>query len=140
MLPFLALIVGRWRKHYIDRLMGDDRFRRSEFAEKVATERLEEARTQLAGSGETKELYNQIHKAVSGFVSDKLGLPEAGLSDGDLIEKIEQKSVNGQTLKTTRYILEKCNTISFAPTGGKDDIESDIQKAEQLITDLKKAL
>jgi hypothetical protein len=140
MLPFLALIVGRWRKHYIDRLTGDDRFRRSEFAEKVATERLEQARNQLADGGETKELYNQIHKAVSGYVSDKLGLPEAGLSDSDLIENIEQQSVNGQTLKTTRYILDKCNTISFAPTGGKDDIESDIQKAEQLITDLKKAL
>lgn len=139
-LPVLALIIGRWRKHYIDRLMGDDQFRRSEFAEKVASERLEQARSELSEGADTKELYNQIHKAVSGYVSDKLGLPEAGMSDGELIENIEQKSVNGQTLKSTKYILEKCNTISFAPTAGKDDIESDIQKAEELINDLKKAL
>lgn len=139
-LPFLALIIGRWRKHYIDRLMGDDQFRRSEFAEKVASERLDQARSKLAEGEDTKELYSQIHKAVSGYVSDKLGLPEAGLSDSELIENIEQQSVNGQTLKSTKYILDKCNTISFAPTAGKDDIESDIQKAEELITDLKKAL
>lgn len=139
-LPLLALIIGRWRKHYIDRLLGDDQFRRSEFAEKVATERLEQARSKLAEGEDTKELYNQIHKAVSGFVSDKLGLPEAGLSDKELIENIEQQSVNGQTLKSVRYILDKCNTISYAPTAGKDDIDSDIQKAEELITDLKKAL
>lgn len=139
-IPVLALIIGRWRKHYIDRLMGDDHFRRAEFAEKVASERLKQARSKLEDGEDTKELYNQIHKAVSGYVSDKLGLPEAGLSDGELIENIERQSVNGQTLKSTKYILDKCNTISFAPTAGKDDIESDIKKAEKLITDLKKAL
>lgn len=139
-LPLLALIIGRWRKQYIDRLLGDTIFRRSEFAEKVAHERLDEAHNKLSDGEDTKELYNQIHKAVSGYVSDKLGLPEAGLSDSEIIEKIEQRSVNGQTLKSTRYILDKCKTISFAPTAGKDDITSDIKKAEQLISDLRKAL
>jgi len=140
MLPLLALVIGRWRKHYIDRLLGDTSFRRSEFAEKVARERLDETRKMLTEQEDTKEVYNQIHKAVSGFVSDKLGLPEAGLSDSEIIEKIEQQSVNGQTLKSTKYILDKCKTISFAPTTGKDDITADIEKAEQLITDLKKTL
>jgi len=139
-LPLLALIIGRWRKHYIDRLLDDDTFRRAEFAEKIAKDRLNDARTRLAEGEDTKELYNQIHKAVSGYVSDKLGLPEAGLSDHDIIGKVEQQSVNGQTLKSTRYILDKCKTISFAPTAGKDDIKTDIEKAEQLISDLKKAL
>lgn len=140
MLPLLALILGRWKKRYIDRLLDDDTFRRAELAEKKAKDRLDEARNKLAGGENTKELYNQIHKAVSGYVSDKLGLPEAGLSDLDIIETIEQQSVNGQTLKSTRYILDKCKTISFAPTTGKDDLTTDIEKAEQLITDLKKAL
>jgi hypothetical protein len=140
MLPVLALIVGRWRKHYIDRLMDDDHFRRSEFAEKLANERLEKARVKLNDGEDTRELYNQIHKAITGFVSDRLGLPEAGLSDSELLDQIEQNSVNGQTLKSTRYILDKCSTISFAPVGGKDDIESDIQKAEELIKDLKKTI
>ena len=139
-LPLLALIVGRWRKYYVDRLLGDDTFRRSEFAEKIARERLDEARNKLSEGENTKELYNQIHKAIAGYVSDKLGLPEAGLSDGEIIEQIERQSVNGQTLKSTRYILEKCKTISFAPNAGKDDITSDIEKADELITDLKKAL
>ena len=136
----MALVIGRWRKYYIDRLMEDDTFRRSEFAEKIARERLDEAQSKLSEGEETKELYNLIHKAVAGFVSDKLGLPEAGLSDSDIIEKIEQQSVNGQTLKSARYILDKCQTISFAPAAGKDDITSDIEKADLLITDLKKAL
>jgi hypothetical protein len=140
MLPVLALIVGRWRKHYIDRLMDDDHFRRSEFAEKLANERLEKARVKLNDGEDTRELYNQIHKAITGFVSDRLGLPEAGLSDSELLDQIEQNSVNGQTLKSTRYILDKCSTISFAPVGGKDDIESDIRKAEELIKDLKKTI
>lgn len=139
-LPVFALIAGYLRKRYIDRLMGDNQFRRAEFAGKVAAERMEKARTQLQEDNDVKELYNLIHKAISGFVSDKLGLPEAGLSDQELIQQIEQRSVNGQTLKNTKYILDKCKTISFAPAGTKDDIASDIEKADKLITDLKKAL
>lgn len=139
-LPVVALIAGYFRKQYINRLMGDKQFRRAEFAGKVAAERMDKARNQLQNDNDVKELYNLIHKAVTGFVSDKLGLPEAGLSDQELIRQVEQQSVNGQTLKSAKYILDKCNTISFAPAGTKDDIASDIEKADKLINDLKKAL
>lgn len=139
-LPFIALIAGWWRKRYIDRLLGDTAFRRAELAEQTARARLDTARQHLQSDENTKEIYNLVHKAVSGFISDKSGLPEAGFSDHDLIIKVEKQSVNGQTLKSLKYLLEKCNTISFAPAGTKSDIESDIEKAESLIKELKRAL
>ncbi|REL25052.1 protein BatD [Rhodohalobacter sp. SW132] len=139
-LPFVALIVGWWRKRYIDKLMGDSSFRRSELAVQTAEERLKQARISLQENENTKEIYNRVHKAVAGFISDKTGLPEAGLSDHELIEAVENRSVNGQTMKSLKYLLDKCNTISFAPAGSKSDIHSDIDKAENVIKDLKRAL
>ncbi|CAN5318753.1 BatD family protein [soil metagenome] len=139
-LPFMALIAGRWRKRYIDKLLGDNTFRRSELAEQTAWDRLETARQNLMADDHTKEVYNLVHKAVSGFISDKTGLPEAGLSDHDIIEEVENRSVNGQTLKSLKYLLDKCNTISFAPAGSKSDIKTDIDKAENLIKELKRTL
>lgn len=139
-LPFIALMAGWLRKRYIDRLMSDTTFRRSEYAEKTAFDRLEEARENLEKNEDTREVYNLVHKSVSGFVSDRLGLPEAGLSDQQVIHEIQNRSVNGQTLKSLKYLLNKCSTISFAPSAGKDDMGADIQKAEKLIKELNQEL
>lgn len=139
-LPFLALIAGWWRKQYIDKLIGDSTFRRSELAEQTAHKRLEKAREELQSNEQAKEVYNLVHKSLSGFISDRTGLPEAGISDSDLIETVEKRSINGQTLKSLKYLLDKCNTISFAPAGSKSDINTDIEKAETLIKELKRTL
>lgn len=139
-LPFLALIAGWWRKQYIDKLIGDSTFRRSELAEQTARKRLEKAREELQGNEHAKEVYNLVHKSLSGFISDRAGLPEAGMSDKDLLNTVERRSINGQTLKSLKYLLDKCNTISFAPAGSKSDIHTDIEKAETLIKELKRSL
>ena len=139
-LPFIALVAGWWRKRYIDRLLGDEKFRRAELAERTAEERLQQARKDLNENGNSKDVYNLVHKALSGFISDKAGLPEAGLSDQELINTVENQSVNGQTLKSLKHLLDKCNTISFAPAGSKSDIKTDIQKAENLIQELNSTL
>ncbi|NBC27025.1 MAG: hypothetical protein GVY08_09200 [Bacteroidetes bacterium] len=139
-LPLLALIAGWWRKTYIDRLKGDHEFRRAELAEQTADERLKQAREDLRTDHEPKQVYNLVHKALTGYISDKTGLPEAGLSDNDLLTTVEHHSVNRQTLKSLKYLLDKCNTISFAPAGSDDAISSDIEKAETLINELKRVL
>jgi len=139
-LPFIALIVGWWRHRYIYKLLANSYFRRSELAIDTARSRLDKAKDELRENPNSKEVYNHVHKALSGYISDKLGLPEAGLGDQELIAKVESQSVNGQTLKSLRYLLDKCSTISFAPVGSKSDVEDDIEKAEILIKDLKKAL
>jgi len=139
-LPLLALIAGWWRKTYIDRLKGDHEFRRAELAEQTADERLKQAREELRADHEPKQVYNLVHKALTGYIIDKTGLPEAGLSDKDLITTVENRSVNGQMLKSLKYLLDKCNTISFAPAGSDGAISSDIEKAETLINELKRVL
>ncbi|MFU8811944.1 MAG: BatD family protein [Balneolaceae bacterium] len=138
-LPFVALIAGLYRKKLTDRLANDSRFRRAHHAYNTAIERLDKAKTHLT-QDEPKLVYHELHKSLSGYIVDQLGLPEAGLSDRDLIESIHQQSVNGEITKTLQRLLDKCSTISYAPAGSKEDISADIRAAESLIKTLKRSL
>lgn len=139
-MPFLALIIGWWRKRYHEKMMADSTFRRSQQSKELADQRLEKARKNLQKQESPKQVYNLLHKAISGYISDKLGLPEAGMSDRELIEAAQQQSVNGQTLKSLKSMLDKCNTFSYAPVDNRDSISADIEKTETLLRELKRTL
>ena len=121
-------------------MMTDETFRRKQLSFETATKRLETAKEHFSNN-RPKEVYNHLHKALSGFISDKIGLPEAGYSDEKLISIVQENvSLNGEITKPLKALLDKCNTISYAPAGGKEDIQNDIEKTEKLISDLKKKL
>jgi len=139
-IPGIALLVGWRQKHHLERMMTDETFRRKQLSFETATKRLETAKEHFSND-RPKEVYNYLHKALSGFISDKVGLPEAGYSDEKLISIVQENvSLNGEITKPLKALLEKCNTISYAPAGGKEDIQNDIEKTEKLISDLKKKL
>jgi len=139
MIPFLVLIIGYLKKRQIDKLQTDSNYSRSFTSFETAKARLEAART-AHNSRDTKELYNQLHKALSGFVSDKLGLPLAGLSDRDIVDNVKEKGADPAIVKSLKGMLDKCATISYAPAGSMSEQMNDIEKTETLIKDLKKVL
>ncbi len=136
-LPLIVLIAGYFKKAQLDRLKYDRNYSRFHNAHEKAKARIEQAK-QAHNNHEPKELYNQLHKTLAGFISDKTGLPEAGFSDSELIEKVAEKNANPDTTKLLKQILDKCATISYAPAGSMADQQTDIDKTEQLIKDLKK--
>ena len=136
-IPLAAVIAAYQKKKVLNRLMSDRRFARSHRAEEVAMGRLQEARS-LVDEGEAKPIYNLLQKALSGFISDKLGLQEAGLSDTDLIEELQKSEIDSNLVNKVRRILQKCATISYAPVGGRADFRTDIIATEKLISELIK--
>lgn len=138
-LPIIAMAIAYWKKHQTDKLLSDRDYQRSHYSYQTAKERLHEARNHFTENN-TKQVYHKLHKAITGFISDKLALPEAGLSDRELIQAVEGRSINGEITAPLKHLLDKCNTISYAPVGSKDDISDDIEKTEKLINDLKKKL
>lgn len=139
LLPFAVLGIAVWKKRMLMKLMNDKEFARAHHAEKVAMERLEYARS-IVDEGDTKEIYNTLHKALFGFLSDKFHLPEAGMSDEELMEHVRSSTIDEQQQAQIRKILDKCATISFAPTGDRTDFRSDIMKTEKLIMELNEQL
>ncbi|MDX1640758.1 MAG: BatD family protein [Balneolaceae bacterium] len=138
-IPFAALVVAVRKKRLLMKLTTDKQFARAHKAEKVAMERLEYARS-IVNEGDAKEIYNTLHKALFGYLTDKLGLPEAGMSDAELMEHVKDSDIDEMQQSQVKKILEKCATISFAPMGDRTDFRSDIIKTEKLITELNTQL
>jgi len=137
--PAAALIVAYQKRKFDLRLHSDRAFARVHFADQLAQDRILHARN-IVNEDRPKEIYNSLHKAVTGFLTDKLSLPEAGLSDQELLEKVTEHGLNADLLKRLRGILDKCATISYAPSGTRADFRSDIIKTEKLISELKEQL
>lgn len=138
-LPILALFVSYWKRSQLERLQSDKTFARRHHATEQANERLKLAKKSHE-SHNPKELYNFLHKALSGYISDKLGLPEAGSSDAELVGRVKDEGVGPGTVKSLKILLDRCATISYAPTGSMDDQLADIKEAEQIIKKLEKQL
>lgn len=138
-LPIVAMAIAYWKKYQTDKLLSDRDYQRAHFSYRTAKERLKEARNHLSEEN-TKQVYNKLHKTITGYISDKLSLPEAGLSDREVLQAVEGRSINGEITGPLKHLLDKCNTISYAPTGSREDIFDDIEKTEKLINELKKKL
>lgn len=137
--PAAILILALRNKRLMSRLQGDKEFARLHYAEERAQNLFLEARG-LVEDGDAKPIYNTLHKAVTGYISDKLALPEAGLSDQEILEKVSEKGISENTQDALRKLLDKCATISYAPTGDPTDFRRDIIKAENLYNQLKEEL
>lgn len=137
--PFVLLFAAVRKKRLLMKLSTDKQFARAHRAEKVAQERLDHAGS-IVDEAEPREIYNILHKALYGYLTDKFRLPEAGLSDDELIAHIRDSKIDEKQQSQIKKILDKCATISFAPSGDRTDFRSDIIKTEKLITDLNKQL
>ena len=139
LIPFSLLLTGLYQRNLREKLSSDSTFARSHNANNIAGQRIRLAR-EAVKSNCAKDAYSYLHKAISGFITDKLGLPEAGLSDQELINETVKKGANTEFIKKLKSMLNKCATISYAPTGNSNDQLADIEKTETLISELRKLL
>lgn len=139
LIPLAGLVVAYQKRKLSNRLYSDRSFARAHYANEVAADRIQQAKS-IAYDNDAKEVYNLLHKTVTGFITDKLNLPEAGLSDREILESVKEAGVVGETYNNLRSVLEKCATISYAPTGSASDFKYDIDRTESLISELSKQL
>lgn len=138
-LPLLILGAAYWRKTYLQKMETDVTFARSRQASDKAAERLNEA-VAMSENGNIKDAYNMLQKALTGFIGDRLGMPEAGLSNSEYIQALKQQNVNADLVKNVRLLLDKCASISYAPNPSHDYLKSHVGLAESTLNKLKKVL
>jgi len=135
--PFMLLALGYWRKSYRDRMLSDTYFARSQKAIDKAKKAMDEAYTK-AEDGDIKEAYGALHRALAGYIGDRLGLPEAGLSDEEYIQKLREQGTDEKVTQRLHDILNKCSTIRYAPLTTIEDLADDIAASKKLLGKLKR--
>lgn len=137
--PLIIFGVGYWQKSYIEKMNTDEAFARSQQATEKAHDRLEEA-INRSQNGNIKEAYNMLQKALTGFISDRLNLPQAGLSNADYVDALADNNVDQNLIKNVRMLLDKCASISYAPDSSHEYLKSHVGLAKSMLDKLKKVL
>ena len=83
-------------------------------ANKVATKRMKLAGKLLA-ENKKNEFYDEVLKALWGYISDKLNIPVSRLSKDNIEEELRNYGVNDALIKEFLDALNNCEFARFAP-------------------------
>lgn len=131
-LPLALFFYGFRAWQYNIRLSTDETFWRQERAYEHAMDHLESANS-LA---DTKEVYSLIDNTLYRYITDRLGLPSAGLSEDRLVDELRRCRVEQPLLNRVQNLLKKCATIRYLPDSSAMDQVSDLAEARNIISQL----
>jgi hypothetical protein len=80
--------------------------------------------------------YAAAHRALLGYLSDKLNRPTAGLTNNSLLAVLQESRLNPALIERVKGTLEQIEIGRFAP-GGQAAVESFLAETQQLINDLE---
>ncbi|MBO4671215.1 MAG: BatD family protein [Bacteroidales bacterium] len=100
------------------------------------------ARKRLAQAGDflKKDLYTafyeELHKALLGFVGDKLNMPAADLSKDNISERLSEGGVPEELSGRFVGLLDACEFARYAPSEGHDAMNAHFEGAVSVISEI----
>ena len=114
LIPFVAFValLVIFRKRAIDN--ADLVKMKGKKANKIATKRLRQA-NKLMLAGKSNEFYDEVLRALWGYVGDKLNMPAEKLSRENISEKLQSHNVDDNTISKFLSAIDDCEMMRFAP-------------------------
>ncbi len=130
LLAFVSLFVI-FRKRAIEN--ADIVKQRAGKANKVATKRLKKAH-KLMAAGKQGEFYDEVLRALWGYVSDKLNIPVEQLSRENISQQLQQRHVTEDTISLFMGALDECEYARYAPGDAQGNMSKVYDSAMTAIT------
>ena len=108
-------------------------------ANKVATKRLKKA-AKLMRDGKANEFYDEVLRALWGFVGDKLNMPVEQLSHDNIAERLAARNVQQTVIDQFMGAIDECEFERYAPGDPKGNMSKVYEKAMKGITSLNDKL
>lgn len=105
-------------------------------ADKVAKARLIKANQYLLNEDKNR-FYEELHKAILGYCSDKLSLNISELSRENLKTILLEKGVDENDIDSLEKLLDACEYARYSPDNGQVSMDLDYKSAVKLISDLE---
>ena len=132
-LTFITLFVV-FRQRAIDNAnIGKMRGKK---ANKVATKRLKLA-DKLMKAGKASEFYDEVLRALWGYVGDKLNIPVEQLSRENISQRLTERHVNEETVNLFISALDECEFERYAPGDAKGNMSKTFNAAMTAITTIE---
>jgi hypothetical protein len=129
LLAFLIILFLR-REHI--RRNSDISMVRNRKAGKIAIKRLHNASVCLKND-EIDQFYDEILKAVWGYLSDKLNIPVSDLTRTNAIYALQKEGIEEDIIKSLSEILDTCEFARFAPSSSGTEAESIYEETSHFI-------
>ena len=102
-------------------------------ATKMARKRLSQAGTFLQGNLYTA-FYEELHRALLGFISDKLNLDAADMSKENISARLSESGVAEGLAADFVGLLDACEYARYSPDAGHDAMNTHYEKAVSVIS------
>ena len=136
LLPLVAFVVLLivFRKRAIDN--ADLGKMRGKKANKVATKRLRKAKELMNGNRQG-EFYDEVLRALWGYVGDKLNMPVEQLSRENISDKLSQRGVDETTVEKFISALDECEFERYAPGDAAGNMNKTFTSAMTAIMEIE---
>lgn len=131
---FVVLMVRRHAAASTD--VAHNRHKR---AGKVASKRLKVAR-ELQKKNQREAFYEEVMRALWGYVADKLGLPVSDLSKDNVSLMLAQHGVDRNAIEAFASVLEECEFARFAQGAASTTMEQVMEQAADVIDKIEEKL
>ena len=136
LLAFVALLIV-FRKRALEN--ADIVKMRSNKANKIATKRLKKAH-KLMEQGKQGDFYDEVLRALWGYVSYKLNIPVENLSRDNIVEKLSMHTVDEATIHKFTEALDECEFERYAPGDAKGNMNKTFDTAMTGIMEIENAI
>jgi hypothetical protein len=130
---FFLIILYKKRRY---ELVSNEKLMKNRQATKVARKRLATAKKLLVQNNRDK-FYEEISRALWGYISDKLGIPVSELSKDSAIKSLEKLNVDANHIKKYMDTIDNSEFARFAPTAEVNGMDSMYNDAVSAITDME---
>lgn len=139
LIPFVAFValLVIFRKRAIDN--ADLVKMKGKKANKIATKRLRQA-NKLMLAGKTNEFYDEVLRALWGYVGDKLNMPAEKLSRENISEKLQSHNVDDNTISKFLSAIDDCEMMRFAPGDPEGNMNKTFESAMTAIMEIENVM
>ena len=136
LLTFIVLLIV-FRRRAIEN--ADLVKQRGRKANKVATKRLRKAR-QLMERKEQNAFYDEVLRALWGYVGDKLNMPVEQLSRENISGRLAERNVDEETIGKFISALDECEFERYAPGDAAGNMSKTFEQAMTAIESIESTM
>jgi hypothetical protein len=133
---FLAILFVR-REHV--RRNSDMATVRNRKAAKIAGKRLKEA-SRCLKEGPVDKVYDEILKAVWGYLSDKLSIPLSDLTRNNVVISLKERGIEEEQITKLTSVLDVCEFARYAPSSSGTEAARIYEDASQFISSVENSI
>ena len=126
------------RRRYIS-YNSDEIMVKNRKANKIAKKRLTIAEQHMHDN-QKENFYDEIFRALYGYLSDKLSIPVAELSKEKIADALKTKKISDELNQKLISTLNNCEFARYAPAAVSSDLNKTYSDTSDLITQMEEAL